>query len=481
MVPGTAAGAAREAGLTAAGLDDQDWWFRTSFEAGPAQPGEQLVLRLDGVATLAEVFLNGESVLRSDSMFARHAIDVGARLAGRNELAIRCRALSPELAVQRRPRARWRTRLVADNNLRWFRSMLLGRIPGFAPGPAAVGPWRPIWLERRRGPVVTELELRPRLDGSDGLLSVSARVESIGGGRITGAEVELDGPSGQHRIALETSSDGAGSLLTGELRIPGVERWWPHTHGIPALHDVRLVIRGETSTVVEAGRVGFRSLAPGAAADHDLERDGLFVHVNDVPVFARGALWTPLDIVGLVASPDALRAALQTVRAAGMNMVRLPGFGAYEVDAFHDLCDELGLLVWQDLMYMSMDYPFADEAFGRAAADEVRTAAGVRGRPAQPRRRVRQQRGRAAGRDARAGHGPGPDPVLRRGRPGGDRGGRLRRDLRPVCAMGWRPAHPARPRRDELLRRRRVSGAPVRCANERYPVRGGVPRLRQRA
>ena len=135
-------------------------------------------------------------------------------------------------------------------------------------------------------------------------------------------------------------------------------------------------------STIDAGRVGFRTLAAGPTADHDIERDGLFVHVNDVPIFARGALWTPLDIVGLAPSVGQLREAIETTRAAGMNMLRLPGFGPYESDAFHDLCDELGMLVWQDLMFASMDYPFGDERFGRVAAAEARdVATRLAGRP----------------------------------------------------------------------------------------------------
>jgi beta-mannosidase len=363
-VPGTAAGALRDAGIDSGGdLDTQDWWFRTSFD-GRAKGAEQVVLRLDGIATVAEVYLNGERVLASDSMFAAHAIDVNARLRDCNELAIRCRALSPLLRGRRKPRARWRTKLVSNGELRWFRTMLLGRAPGFAPGPAAVGPWRPVWLERPRRVAVSELMLRPRVAGDDGVLAVRARLRVAGAASTTGLTVELDGRSGRHTTSLALAREDDELVGHGELRIPSVARWWPHTHGEPALHDVRLVVACASETAaVEAGRVGFRSLAPGARADHDVAADGLQLHVNGVGIFARGAVWTPVDPVGLAPDPRELRATLETVREAGMNMLRIPGTSVYEQPAFYDLCDELGILVWQDFMFANLDYPFCDDQF----------------------------------------------------------------------------------------------------------------------
>jgi beta-mannosidase len=381
-VPGTAAGALRDAGREAGDLDSQDWWFRTTFEAYPAEAGEEVVLCLDGLATLADVFLNGELVLQGESMFAAHAIEISELLRPGNRLAIRFRALKPELGVQRRPRARWRTRLVADNSLRWFRTMLLGRIPSFSPGPAAVGPWRPVRIERRRHLVVDALRVRPRLDGDNGVVTVSARLRGLNGHLTGPVDLEVDGPSGRHRGSLGTTLDGPVLTVEGEVRIPAVERWWPHTHGTPALHTARLLVgTPEREIAVEAGRIGFRTLAPGPAGT-DIDRDGLSIHVNGVPIFARGALWTPLDIVTMTASAAELRAALETVVAAGMNMLRLPGFGPYEQDAFHDLCDELGILVWQDLMFASMDYPFEDDRFRGVAEAEVQdVATRLAGRP----------------------------------------------------------------------------------------------------
>ncbi len=411
-VPGTAALVLRDAGLWRPGesydFDGEDWWFRTSFEAEPERDGERVCLRLDGIATVAEVFLNGEPVLESESMFATHRVDVGGRLSASNELAIRCRALAPLLRVRRRPRARWRTRLVAEGNLRFFRTMLLGRCPGIAPGPAAVGPWRAVWLERTRDVGVEQLRMRSRLQGNDGVLAVQARLRGLGGRSVETVEVELSGASGTHRARLSVNvaeraddardarhgSDAAGAArafgerdadgpkapeaevvtAVGELYVPGVARWWPHTHGEPALHDVRLLVSGEGWTSsTDAGRVGFRELSFGARTEHDVEQAGLDLHVNGVAVFARGAVWTTADPVGLAPPAEALRAALILVRDAGMNMLRVPGTGAYESATFHDLCDELGILVWQDFMFANLDYPITNEGFRATVTREART------------------------------------------------------------------------------------------------------------
>ncbi len=386
-VPGTAAGALRDASRWQPGeahdFDGEDWWFRVAFDAEPVAPFEEVSLCFGGIATVAEVYLNGECILESDSMFATHEVDVGGRVKARNELAICCRALAPLLAETRRPRARWRTRLVPERNLRFFRTMLLGRAPGFAPGPAAVGPWRGVSLERRRGLAVEELDLRTRSDGDGGVLSVRTRLRPLDGATLSWAAVELDGPSGLHRSELALSGSADGPAAAGELSIRDVERWWPHTHGRPALHDVRLLVGdGRSETVIDAGRIGFRELAFGSTPRHTVEQDGLDLHVNGVQVFARGAVWTPPDFVGLARSECDLRADLACVVEAGMNMLRLPGTGAYESRAFHDLCDELGILVWQDFMFANFDYPIELESFRASVAREANELlATVGGRP----------------------------------------------------------------------------------------------------
>jgi beta-mannosidase len=386
-VPGTAAGALRDAGIWDYGdrrdLDAEDWWFRTEFEAAPARADELVLLRLDGVATVHEVFLNGQRVGGGESMFAAAALDVGAALLpGRNELSIRCLALGPRLGARRKPRARWRTKLV-DNRLRFHRTMLLGRCPGFAPGPAAVGPWRPVWLERRRLLSVSGLELRARCEGDDGVLTVAATVRGMGGFEVSAADVVVSG-AGEAEAALAVTPGADGTVeVRGEVRVVGAPRWWAHTHGEPALHSVRVRIAGEEGEVgIDAGRVGFRELAAGPGADHDVLDDGIDLHLNGVPVFARGAVWTPDDFIGMAPGRERLREALERVRGAGMNMVRVVGTAAYESSDFHDLCDELGILVWQDFMFANLDYPLADEDFrATVEAEAGEQLSAIAGRP----------------------------------------------------------------------------------------------------
>jgi beta-mannosidase len=376
QVPGTAAGALRSAGLWDAAdtrdFDDEEWIFRVRFQAEPRAPGEEIVLRLGGIATVAEVELNGKVLLQSQSMFTAHEVDVGDLLEQDNELRIRCAALRPLLNERRVPRARWRTRIVVDSNLRFFRTMLLGRAPGFAPRPAAVGPWRPVVLERRRQLAVGTLDLRTRLDGDAGLVRVRTVLRPLADELPAAIEVELRGPSGVHVFPLHL--DGAG-VAQGELRISNAEPWWPHTHGEPALYDVVLRV-GEV--VVDAGRVGFRSIeSPG-----EIRTDGVDLHVNGHRIFVRGAVWTPPDLVSLNPEANEVRRTVERARDAGMNMLRVPGIACYESGSFHDACDELGVLVWQDFMFANFDYPFEDATFSSLVTGEVQSVlAGLAGRP----------------------------------------------------------------------------------------------------
>lgn len=290
----------------------------------------------DGLATLATVLVDGEVAAESESMWVPVRVPVAA---GEHHVEVRCHALTPRLAEPRRPRARWRQKVAYDGNLRWFRTSLLGRAPGFAPGPPVVGLWRPAWFVADE-PVLT---LRPRLEGDDGVLR--ARADRDGVLRL-----------GTHALDLRANE-------WGELRLPAVERWWPHTHGEPHLYEVEF-------EGLER-RIGFRSLA----AEGDLLADGLALTVNGIRVFVRGAIWTPVP-------EGEERATLDAARSAGLNAVRLAGTGVYETSAFHDLADELGMLVWQDLMFANLDYPFEEPAFRTAVDAELDAlAAVIGGRP----------------------------------------------------------------------------------------------------
>src|SRR4029079_12268523 len=114
-VPGTVASALRDQNSWKIGsdirFDTSEHCFRCWFRAHAAESGEEIILRLGGIATVAEVFLNGEKILQSDSMFASHQVDVSTLVRNQNELLIVCRSLSAAMRERRRqlPAARWKT------------------------------------------------------------------------------------------------------------------------------------------------------------------------------------------------------------------------------------------------------------------------------------------------------------------------------------------------------------------------------------
>ena len=356
QVPGTVAGCLHR-DLDAPGdYDAHDWWYRTGFPR-PAN-GTRHYLRFEGLATIAQAWLNGRPIVSSRNMFVPQRVDVTALLEDDNALVIAFRSLDRELG-QRRPRPRWKTRLVEKQGLRWIRTTLLGRIPGWTPAAPAVGPWGPVMLESVQGADVSAVALRARIEDGRGHVSFRARVEALDGRTLDAARLRV----GDAVFPLSIADGG----IQGDVVLHHAPRWWPHTHGDPRLLPCRLELDlGGERAEIDCGRVGLRELAL------DTRDGGVRFVVNGVPVFCRGAVWTPLDILRLRATPGELRRALGALRDAGANMVRVGGTMAYESDAFYALCDELGLMVWQDFMFANMDYPAADVGFSDEVDAEAR-------------------------------------------------------------------------------------------------------------
>jgi beta-mannosidase len=198
-------------------------------------------------------------------------------------------------------------------------------------------------------------DLKPRLEASTGILDVALELrEALNGKATLSCAGEM--------VNLRQSDPGR---YEGTLRIPDVAVWWPHTHGAPNLHEVTAQIN---STKIDLGRVGFRSIETDRGAD----ARGFGLIINGVPIFCRGAVWTPADPIGLDSSRETLLPLLQQAREAGMNMLRIGGTMVYESDAFFDLCDELGILVWHDFMFANFDYPIGDPDFRESVEQEAR-------------------------------------------------------------------------------------------------------------
>ena len=363
LCPGTVASAMRAEGAwdwsSTRNFDGSDWWYRTQFSSAPCQEDESLWLELDGLATIADVWLNGVHVLRSDNMFCGHELDVSALVREQNELRVRFSSLDIASSA-RRPRPRFKTRLVEKQQLRWFRTTLLGRIPGWTPPVTAVGPWRGVRLVRRRSFSVQRAELHSEMQGGNALVTARFELTELAT-RIASATLHV----GAHSTPLDVTR--AESLqLEARLAVPDAERWWPHSYGQQPRYRAHVTLTTSSGEAheLQLDPLAFRTIRA------ETEGDRFALVVNDHEIRCRGACWVPSDVVSL--GDDA--ATVETVkqaRDAGMNMLRVGGTMTYESDAFFEACDRSGILVWQDFMFANCDYPADDPDFRASVTREA--------------------------------------------------------------------------------------------------------------
>jgi beta-mannosidase len=150
--------------------------------------------------------------------------------------------------------------------------------------------------------------------------------------------------------------------------VPDVALWWPRGHGEQPLYDVKISVAGQEEWT---GRVGFRTVSMNVAPDND--GTPFVLSVNDKPIYVRGANWIPDDAFVTRLNAQTYRTSIQDAVDAGMNLLRVWGGGIYETDEFYDVCDELGILVWQDFLFACAAYS-EDEPLRSEVEAEARQA-----------------------------------------------------------------------------------------------------------
>ncbi len=354
-----------------------DWEYRTTFNVAPALLQRQHIeLVFAGLDTYAEVFLNDEPLLRADNMFRTWRVDCKTALQpGTNALRIRFRSpINEVLPVM----AKLNYQLPASNDQGEKTSPYTRKAPyqyGWDWGPRFVtsGIWRAVTLEAWDEARISDLRIVQR-QLNEQTADLAAEVEVVATGD-TAATIVIDNLNSRSMAAQQQVRLNAGlNKVEVNFHIAQPARWWPNGMGAQPLYRLRarLIINGQAADEATT-RVGLRTLELRQQRD-EWGKSFEFV-VNGVPVFARGGNWIPADSFPTRITRARYRQLLQSVRDTRMNMLRVWGGGIYEADDFYDLCDEMGILVWQDFMFACSMYP-GDEAFldnvRAEAADNVR-------------------------------------------------------------------------------------------------------------
>ena len=346
----------RENELDAFALMDHGYEYHREFVMGAEELSHgRIFLCCEGLDTLAHVFVNGQKIGFGHNMHITWEWDVKSALRqGKNEIRILFDS-SVKYAL-----AAW------EKSPGWCST---DAIPGFAhirkahcmfgwdwgPRLPDAGIWRNITLlcvEEARltgvlvlqehAPEKVRLRIRPEIDAENPSACAWTAV--------------ITSPAGE-RYTLAQPVAGAGE---GTIDIPDPKLWWPAGYGEQPLYTVRVTLsHGGVEQDAWEKRIGLRELSVSREKDEWGEE---FCHiVNGVKVFAMGGDYIPEDNILSRVTPDRTRLLLEDAKLANFNCVRIWGGGYYPDDFFFDICDELGLMVWQDLMYACAYYDLTPE------------------------------------------------------------------------------------------------------------------------
>jgi beta-mannosidase len=329
-------------------VDDSHWWLMCECPL-PTSPGERVHLVLRGVDYISDLFFNGHFLGRHEGMFSPQRYELTGLLRDQNRLAVRLLG------------AKW---LPSDRSSGWIRllnavearaSSLSARFPqrrdtlkcqmsfgwDFSPALLTLGIWDDVYAVVSGDVIIQNVSVEQHWMGGEVRLAAGIELDASQAHAVQ-LTVSLAGETFEAEpmtVELHVRLAGGTSRHTVELPVPQPRLWWPWDHGSPDLYRITVqVSEGDRLLDSFTQTIGLRRV----------ELDGWSLRINGRRVYARGANWVPANILpGRVTESD-YRELLLLARQANMNFLRVWGGGLREKQAFYDLCDRLGILVWQE-------------------------------------------------------------------------------------------------------------------------------------
>ena len=341
---------------------EKDWCYFKTFRLPCNFIREKTSIVFEGIDTYSDIWLNGEKIGQTDNMFREFSFDITGiiRENEENELTVRIKSLKH--IMEKFPHQKY---FACFNTARIFvRKAQCHFGWDWAPDLPAVGIWQGVKVVASDEGQLLDAYIKTRIDGKVSFFITVDRKPQVN---------ELDNAKEEIRIEkieddlLVTVSDG---VLTYEKKVPirggknhltmeieNPKLWWPNGYGEPFLYNycIRLLRKGIEIDGKE-GRFGIREVE---LKQEPLKAGGFNFqfNINNTPVYCKGANWVPLDCFTGTVEDDKYKCLIRLAKEANFNMIRVWGGGIYEKEIFYELCDENGIMVWQDFMFACSDVP----------------------------------------------------------------------------------------------------------------------------
>ena len=338
-------------------IAEENWTYRLHFvPEKEILRNKNKVIFFEGLDTYADIFLNGIKILSSNNMFHPWEKEISEILKnGVNELEVCFRSPTKEVSAQMRQLT---YQLPADNDQAGKTSPFTRKAPyhyGWDWGPCFVtsGIWRNVsligwsdWHVKRSS--ITNCEL----ESSIAHLLFELEIVSEADEEVS---IVIEEPKAQITIESSINLKNGNNFFREKFSIANPKLWWPAGHGEPFLYNFNITIQTSKNQIKIPIKTGIRDVY--VERKEDKVGKSFEIHVNGKPIFAKGANWIPADSFTTRLNKNDYASLIASARDANMNMLRVWGGGIYEPDVFYELCDEMGIMVWQDFMFACSMYP----------------------------------------------------------------------------------------------------------------------------